>query len=82
MKQQSWELPVDMSVLYLASSASSMEKGQYFVIMCLCEAYTYMYACQMGLIGVKINPNIIVGKEGMTKSLLLPNFMLLTQQIL
>ena len=41
-----------------------------------------MYVCQMGLIGVKINPNIIVGKKGMMKSLLPPNFMLLTQQIL
>ena len=43
MKQQSWELPVDTSVLYLAFSASSMEKGQFCVVcvcmvgVCLCE---------------------------------------------
>ena len=38
--------------------------------------------CQVGLIRVKVNPNLIVGKEGMTKSLLPPNFMPLTHQIL
>ena len=69
MKQQSWELPVDTSVLYLAFSASSMEKGQFCVVcvcmvgVCLCEV------CVCVSVRVRVNPNLILGKESRKKSL-------------
>ena len=41
----------------------------YVCVWLVCVCVRCVYVCQVGLIRVRVNPNLILGKEGRKKSL-------------